>query len=177
MDPIDLGQNPDRTGLIYRLNAGYRFRIGGGNAHNDGIQAEMDIGYQSRRFFDGYLSIETGSSLDLFGETEHLGAYFQLNLHYRDHWIFSARAMGAGINDDKEQKNSPTPPSSAPEKSEDSDDFGGAVDLSLMAAYRLDRNFLFGLRAGYHLQAYGNGGTDQGTQHSLATLLNLAYQF
>lgn len=45
-----------------------------------------------------------------------------------------------------------------------------------MGAYRFENDFILGLRVGYNLQAYGEEGTDQGTQHSIATLMNLAYQ-
>jgi len=176
MDDIPIVPNLDRTGLIYRMNAGYRFRFAGSNAQNDGIQAEMDIGYRSKRFFDNRFSLETGSSIDLFGETEHLGAYLQLNYHHRDHWIFSLRAMGGGVSDDKESKPSTTAASTAG-KQGDSDDLGGVYGFSLMGAYRLDANFIAGVRIGYLGEAFGNGDGDQGTQHSLVMLANLAYQF
>ena len=165
MDPVP---NPESTGLIYRLNAGYRFRIAGRDAKNDGIHVDMDIGYQSQRYFER-LSFETGSTLDFFGETSHLGAYFQLNFHKPDRWIFSLRTIGAGASDDKEDTGS--------NQAADTHDFGGIFALSLMGAYQLNSNFILGLRVGYNLQAYGEKGSDQGTQHSLTTLANLAYQF
>jgi len=176
MDQIQLSPDLDRNGLIYRMNAGYRFRFAGSDAQNDGIQAEMDIGYRSRRFFGDRFSLESGSTIDLFGETEHLGAYLQLNYHHRDHWIFSARAMGGGVSDNKEAKPTATTPAAA-KASEDSDDLGEIFGFSLMGAYRLDANFILGARIGYIGEAFGNGPGDQGTQHSLTMLANLAYQF
>ena len=167
MDDVSLFPTEQRSGLIYRLNAGYRFRIAGSDAQNDGIQADMDIGYQSKRFYRDKFSLETGSTLDLFGETEHLGAYLQLNYHHRDHWIFSVRAMGGGVNDDRE----------AAAGEGDSDDLGGIFGVSWLGSYRLDENFIAGIRASYFGEAYGNAGGDQGTQHSLAGLLHLAYKF
>lgn len=157
----------DRSGIVYRMNAGYRLRIAGDNAHNDGIQAEMDFGYRSRRFFADQFSLETGSSTDLFGETQNLTAYFQLNYHASERWTLSLRALGGGVNDEKET----TAPGS------DNDDFGGLFGGAVLGAFQLDKNFFAGLRCGYQAEVFGAGGGDQGTQHSLSTLLNLAYLF
>lgn len=166
---MDAVQKAEPNGLLYRLNAGVRFRIEGQDAQNDGLHADLDIGYQSLRYANRRLSLETGSTLDLFGETEHLGAYLQFNYHSSDRLTFSLRTIGAGVNDDKE--------GAASDPAVDSDDLGGLFEADLIGAYRLDRNFILGLRIGYNLQAYGEDGTDQGTQHSLSTLANLAYQF
>ena len=166
------------TGLIYRLNAGYRFRLAGGDANNDGIHVDMDIGYQSQRYLKSRLSFETGSTVDFFGETAHLGAYFQLNLHHwdrwGDRWVFSLRTVGAGVGDEEEGANVDA---QAGDSLEDTHDFGGIFEANLMGAVRVHENLFLGLRLAYNLQAYGEKGTDQGTQHSLATLANLAYQF
>lgn len=160
------------SGIVYRLNVGYRLRIGGETANNDGIQADMDIGYRSRRFCQDRFSLESGSSVDLFGETEHLGAYLQFNYHLRDSWILSVRALGGGVSDDKETNGGNVATASG-----DSDDFGGIYGLFLMGGYRLDENFVAGVRGGYLVETFGKGGGDQGTQHSLMGLLSLAYLF
>lgn len=173
---MDSIQKAKADGLLYRLNAGYRFRVAGSNAHNDGIHADIDIGYQSQRFAGGHLSLETGSSIDLFGETSHLGAYLQLNYHATDRWILSLRSIGAGAEDDKEASSATTQVNGTVSTT-DREDFGGLFEADLLGSYRLDRNLLLGLRCGYNLQAYGHEGGDQGTQHSIATLLNLAYHF
>jgi len=68
-------------------------------------------------------------------------------------------------------------PSDGSSPVEDTDDFGAIAEAYLMGAVRLDKDFILGVRVGYNLQAYGDDGADQGTQHSLATLANLAYQF
>jgi len=167
MGSFPIAPDQDRTGLIYRFHAGYRFRFAGDSAKNDGIQAEMDIGYQSGRIFNGRLSFETGSTIDLFGETEHLGAYVQANFHPKERWVLALRGMGGGVSDDQE---SPSP-------SKDSDDFGGIFEFSFMTFYQFDKNLSVGTRLGYNLQHFGKDGGDQGTQHGLSTLLNLAYYF
>src|SRR5918996_4032260 len=127
--PIAPNQSQDRTGLICRFHAGYRLRLVGDSANNDGIQAEMDFGYQTRKFFDGRLTLETGSTLDLFGETEHLAAYIQANFHPKDRWVLALRAMGGGVSDDKEPSRTSTAPSGSAE-AQDSDDFGGIFEAS-----------------------------------------------
>ena len=153
-------QNP---GLIYRLNTGIGFRLAGENAQNDGILGEFDIGYQSEPLSDHY-SLEAGSSIDLFGETQHVEAYVQFNYHPHRQWVLSLRTTGGGVSDEREQANA-----------DDKQDFGAILNGSLQISYRLDKNFWLGLRSGVDAQAYGKSGDDQGTQYSLANYLSLAY--
>jgi len=173
--PLPVANGNEKIGLIYRFNTGYQFRIGGSDAKNDGILAQMDIGYQSGIFLE-HFSIETGSSVDFFGETEHLAAYFQFNYHYQPRWIFSLRLTGGGIEDEKEKTPSSTLPVSS-QKPEDKQDGGGLFDVSMLGSYSLGQNFQVGLRVGFNIQAYGNGPEDQGTQYSLSLLSHLAYLF
>jgi len=163
MDPIQIPESLN-PGLIYRLNGGFGFRIAGDNAHNDGILGTLEIGYQTRRI-GKYFSFESGSSLDLFGETEHLAAYFQINYHPDARWVLSLRSLWGGVSDEKEKA----------AVGEDKQDFGLIANGCLQGSYRLDQNFYIGLRSGLEWQVFGKSGGDQGTQVGLVSYLNLAY--
>ena len=162
--------HPEKSGLLYRLHAGYGFRLGGGNAENDGILAQMDIAYRSTPLF-GDFSLEAGSSMDFFGETEHLAAYLQLNYHANDRWIFSLRGFGGGVKDKRE----PTTNVAVNTAEKDGDDLGGIVQAWLGGSYRLDDKFDLGAAVGLDWELYGKSGGDQGTQLGLVQYLNLAY--
>jgi len=166
---MDTVENDPSTnsGMIYRLNAGFGFRVAGNNAKNDGILGNLEIGYQSKPFLGGRFSTETGTSIDLFGETSHVGAYFQLNYHINRFWTLGLRGLAGGISDEKEQR-APT---------EDEQDLGALTHGALQLSYRLDKNFFLGARVGAEWQFYGNSSGDQGTQMSLFSYLNLAYHF
>jgi len=163
---------PVNAGMVYRLNGGFGWRVAGDNAKNDGILATLEVGYQSPVFWDRF-SIESGTSLDLFGETEHLAAYLQFNYHLQRRWTLSLHTMAGGVSDDKEKTAVSDPNSSG----EDKQDFGGITHGALQISYRADQNFFLGFRAGMEWQLYGKSGGDQGTQLSLFTLLNLAYHY
>jgi hypothetical protein len=164
--------NPEKSGLIYRLHAGYGFRLSGGDAENDGMLAQMDIAYRTEPLF-GNFSLESGSSLDFFGETEHLAAYLQLNYHAGDRWMFSLRGFGGGVKDKKE----PTAVTTLQNTEQDTDDLGGIFQGWLMGSYRIDQRFDVGAAAGLGWELYGKSGGDQGIQMSLVNYLNLAYHF
>lgn len=153
-------------GMVYRLNAGFGLRIAGDNANNDGVLGNLEIGYQSQSFF-GKFSTETGTSIDLFGETSHVGAYFQLNYHINQSWILGLRGLAGGVSDEKEQR----------AISDDAQDFGAMTYGALQLSYRLDKNFYLGIRGALEWQIFGKSSGDQGTQASLLSFLNLAYHF
>jgi hypothetical protein len=162
----------ENSGMLYRLHAGYGFRIAGGNAENDGMLAQMDIAYRTTPLF-GPFSLEAGSSLDFFGETEHMAAYLQLNYHANERWIISLRGFGGGVKDKKEPTAATTPTNTE----KDTDDLGGIVQAWLGGSYRLDQKFDLGAALGMDWELYGKSGGDQGTQISLVNYLNLAYRF
>ena len=165
MDPIDTSR-VFSPGLVYRLNMGFGLRVAGDNAKNDGILGNLEIGYQSRIFLDRF-STESGTTIDLFGETSHFGAYFQINYHPHRDWIIGVRGMAGGVSDEKEK--------TAP--GEDEQDFGFITHGSVQVSYQLDPHFWLGARTGMEWQVYGKSGGDQGTQASLLAFLNLAYRF
>lgn len=151
--------------LLFRLHGGYGFRLGGDDAQNDGILGQFDIAYRSEPLI-GPLSLESGSSLDLFGETQHLAAYLQLNLHITSRFNLGLRGFGGGVKDDRE---------TVPASGEDTDDLGGIVQAWLMGEYQIKQNFTLGATVGLDWQFYGDGG-DQGTQWGLLSLLSLSYR-
>jgi hypothetical protein len=156
--------------MIFRLNAGYGFRLGGGDAQNDGIRGQMDMAYRSAPLA-GPISVESGTSLDFFGETEHLAAYLQFNFHASQHFTLALRGFGGGVQDDREANATSTTPSEA-----DSDDLGGMVQAWILGEYRIHLNFFLGAAVGLDWQIYGTKGTDQGTQTGLVNFLHLAYR-
>lgn len=158
-------------GMTYRLNAGFGFRVAGDNAKNDGLLGTLEIGYRTGRFGD-HFSLETGSSLDLFGETQHLAAYAQLNYHPHQDWILSLRTMAGGVSDDKEKTAAAANPSG-----EDEQDLGAVTHGSLQVSYRVEPSVFLGMRSGLEWQIYGKSGGDQGTQVSWINLFHLGYQF
>ncbi len=157
--------------LLLRMNAGYGFRVWGGDAQNDGILGQMDLAYRTA-LLGGRISIESGSSLDFFGETEHLAAYLQINYHPSRRFNLGLRGFGGGIQDDRELQ----PASSPNAVGEDTDDLGGIVQGWIMGEYRIDEDFSFGAAVGLDGQFYGKGSGDQGTQWGLVNFLNLGYR-
>jgi hypothetical protein len=161
----------DSRTLLFRVHAGYGFRLRGNDAQNDGILGQMDIAYRSAPFA-GRFSIESGSSMDFFGETEHLAAYLQLNYHASQRFTLSLRGFGGGVQDDREA----SPAASGAAADSDRDDLGGIVQTWILGEYRIDPKFSVGAAVGMDWQIYGNGGGDQGTQMGLVNFLNLAYR-
>lgn len=161
----------ESLGLLFRLNAGYGFRLAGSDAQNDGILGQMDIAYRSGPLL-GPFSLESGSSLDFFGETRHLAAYLQINYHANQRFSLSLRGFGGGVQDNRE-----TPPAgSAAPAGGDTDDFGGIVQGWMLGEYRLQPNFSVGAAVGLDWEMYGESGGDQGTQMGLVNFLNIAYR-
>ena len=147
-------------------NMGFGLRIAGDQAKNDGILGNLEIGYQSQIFLDRF-STESGTTIDLFGETSHFGAYFQLNYHPHRSWIIGLRGAAGGVSDEKERS----------ANGGDEQDFGFIAHGAAQVSYRLDEHFFLGMRGGMEWQVYGKSGGDQGTQASLMGFLNLAYHF
>lgn len=156
--------------MQFRLHAGYGFRLGGSDAQNDGILGQVDIAYRSSPLF-GPFTLEAGSSLDFFGETEHLAAYLQLNYHLSPRFSLALRGFGGGVKDDRESD------SNTPSTNGDTDDLGGIVQGWLMGEYRINPQFSVGAAVGLDWQLYGKSGGDQGTQLGLVNFLNLGYRF
>lgn len=161
----------DSRTLLTRVHAGYGFRLGGGDAQNDGILGQIDIAYRSAPLV-GQFSIESGSSMDFFGETEHLAAYLQLNYHAGQRFSLSLRGFGGGVQDDREAN----PIASSAGTEADTDDLGGIIQAWMLGEYRIDSQFSLGAAIGVDWQMFGKAGGDQGTQWGLVNFINLGYR-
>lgn len=163
--PQSLPALSDSRNLLFRIHAGYGVRLSGDDAQNDGFLGQLDIAYRSENLI-GPLSLESGSSMDFFGETQHLAAYLQLNLQIKPSFHLALRGFGGGVKDDLETD---TP------SGEDTDDLGGIAQVWLMGDYQIRPNLALGASIGLDWQIYGGNG-DQGTQLGLLNLLNLSYR-